>query len=624
MNKQKDFIFFSKLMNAADMGWWKADLTTLNYECSEYISELLGLDDSGIISFEDFNKRILKEEQRPTTVHSFSEQQMSEVVYLLDTVKGAVWVRSKVCFQETDKEGHTNVYGIAELQEASNMTSAYQALQHSERILHNIYKHLPVGIELYNEDGILIDLNDKEQEMFHLEKKEDLLGLDIFKNPMFPEEMKERLRRNEDADFTFRYDFSKIGSYYKNSKREGTIDLVTKVTTLYDDEGNPINYLLINADKTETTIAYNKIQEFEEFFELVGDYAKVGYAHLNLLTGEGYAQKSWYRNIGEADGTPLSDIIGIYRHLHPDDRNCMVQFFEDVRNGLTAKLSKEVRVLRSNGEYTWTHVNLLVRKYIPQDKIIELISINYDITELKKTEEMLVKARDKAEASDRLKSAFLANMSHEIRTPLNAIVGFSALLAATEDMAEKELYNSLISHNNELLLELINDVLDLSKLESGYLELHPSWFNLAELLDESVAEYTRQLAAGVELRTHYLDQGFLVELDRLRIKQILNNFLSNALKNTTSGYVEVFYEIDSSYVRIGVRDTGRGIPQNMLEKIFERFEKVDSFTQGAGLGLPICKSIVDKMNGRIWADSQLGIGTTFMVELPCSVTPIDA
>ena len=566
-------------MNAADMGWWKADLTTLNYECSEYISKLLGLDDSGIISFENFNKRILKEEQRPTTVHSFSEQQMSEVVYLLDTVKGAVWVRSKVCFQETDKEGHTNVYGIAELQEASNMTSAYQALQHSERILHNIYKHLPVGIELYNEDGILIDLNDKEQEMFHLEKKEDLLGLDIFKNPMFPEEMKERLRRNEDADFTFRYDFSKIGSYYKNSKREGTIDLVTKVTTLYDDEGNPINYLLINADKTETTIAYNKIQEFEEFFELVGDYAKVGYAHLNLLTGEGYAQKSWYRNIGEADGTPLSDIIGIYRHLHPDDRNCMVQFFEDVRNGLTAKLSKEVRVLRSNGEYTWTHVNLLVRKYIPQDKIIELISINYDITELKKTEEMLVKARDKAEASDRLKSAFLANMSHEIRTPLNAIVGFSALLAATEDMAEKELYNSLISHNNELLLELINDVLDLSKLESGYLELHPSWFNLAELLDESVAEYTRQLAAGVELRTHYLDQGFLVELDRLRIKQILNNFLSNALKNTTSGYVEVFYEIDSSYVRIGVRDTGRGIPQNMLEKIFERFEKVDSFTQ---------------------------------------------
>ena len=608
-------------MNAADMGWWKADLTTLNYECSEYISELLGLDDSGIISFEDFNKRILKEEQRPTTVHSFSEQQMSEVVYLLDTVKGAVWVRSKVCFQETDKEGHTNVYGIAELQEAPNMTSAYQALQHSERILHNIYKHLPVGIELYNEDGILIDLNDKEQEMFHLEKKEDLLGLDIFKNPMFPEEMKERLRRNEDADFTFRYDFSKIGSYYKNSKREGTIDLVTKVTTLYDDEGNPINYLLINADKTETTIAYNKIQEFEEFFELVGDYAKVGYAHLNLLTGEGYAQKSWYRNIGEADGTPLSDIIGIYRHLHPDDRNCMVQFFEDVRNGLTAKLSKEVRVLRSNGEYTWTHVNLLVRKYIPQDKIIELISINYDITELKKTEEMLVKARDKAEASDRLKSAFLANMSHEIRTPLNAIIGFSSLLHYVENEQEREQYISLINHNNQLLLKLINDVLDLSKIEAGHIELHSEWFNPAELIKESITEYERNVPAGVKLFARYPAAPGQIEHDPMRIKQILNNFISNALKNTVQGHIEVYYETDTDGIRISVSDTGCGIPPDKQGMIFERFEKVDSFAQGAGLGLSICKSIVEKMNGVITVDSTMGVGSTFTVELPCRTRP---
>lgn len=624
MNRLQDFTFFSQLMANANMGWWKANLSTANYECSDFIVELLGLDQTGIISFEDFNKRIQKEEQLSTTIHSYGVYQRPEVVYLLDTVKGPVWVRSKVCFQETDENGNEIIYGISEVQDGPDMASAYQALQYSERLLSNIFKYLPIGIELYDMDGVLVDLNDKELEMFHIEKKEDVLGINIFENPIFPKEMKERLKKNEDADFTFRYDFSKVGSYYQNTQKQGTIDLVTKVTTLYNSEHQPINYLLINADKTETTVAYNKIQEFEEFFELVGDYAKVGYAHLNLLTGEGYAQKSWYRNIGEADGTPLSDIFGIYRHLHPDDRNCMAQFFEDARNGLTAKLSKEVRVLRDNGEYTWTHVNLLVRKYTPQDKIIELISINYDITELKKTEEMLVKARDKAEASDRLKSAFLANMSHEIRTPLNAIVGFSALLATTENMAEKELCNSLISHNNELLLNLINDVLDLSKLESGHLELHPNWFNLAELLDESVAEYTRQLPAGVELQTHYPEQGFLVELDRLRIKQILNNFLSNALKNTTSGYVEVFYEIDSSYVRIGVRDTGRGIPQNMLEKIFERFEKVDSFTQGAGLGLSICKSIVDKMNGRIWADSQLGIGTTFMVELPCLVTPIDA
>lgn len=571
MNRLQDFTFFSQLMANANMGWWKANLSTANYECSDFIVELLGLDQTGVISFEDFNKRIQKEEQLSTTVHSYGVYQRPEVVYLLDTVKGAVWVRSKVCFQETDEDGNEVIYGISEVQDGPDI-AAYQALQYSERLLSNIFKYLPIGIELYDMDGVLVDLNDKELEMFHIEKKEDVLGINIFDNPIFPKEMKERLKKNEDADFTFRYDFSKVGSYYQNTQKQGTIDLMTKVTTLYNSEHQPINYLLINADKTETTVAYNKIQEFEEFFELVGDYAKVGYAHFNILSGHGYAQKSWYRNVGEADETPLSDIFGTYRHFHPDDRALLIRFLDDARKGLTTQLSKEMRVLREDGIYTWTHVNLLVKKYAPQDRIIEIISINYDITELKRTEEMLVKARDKAEASDRLKSAFLANMSHEIRTPLNAIVGFSSLLTSTENAAEKELYNSLIGHNNKLLLNLINDVIDLSKIESGYLELRPDWVNLTELLDESVAEYAHQVPSGVELLTNYPAHDSLVELDKLRIKQILSNFLSNALKNTTTGHVEVFYEVDHQSVRIGVKDTGRGIPQNMLEKIFERFE----------------------------------------------------
>ena len=617
MNRLQDFTFFSQLMANANMGWWKANLSTANYECSDFIVELLGLDQTGVISFEDFNKRIQKEEQLSTTIHSYGVYQRPEVVYLLDTVKGPVWVRSKVCFQETDENGNEIIYGISEVQDGPDMASAYQALQYSERLLSNIFKYLPIGIELYDMDGVLVDLNDKELEMFHIEKKEDVLGINIFDNPIFPKEMKERLKKNEDADFTFRYDFSKVGSYYQNTQKQGTIDLMTKVTTLYNSEHQPINYLLINADKTETTVAYNKIQEFEEFFELVGDYAKVGYAHFNILSGHGYAQKSWYRNVGEADEAPLSDIFGTYRHFHPDDRTLLIRFLDDARKGLTTKLSKEMRVLREDGTYTWTHVNLLVKKYAPQDRIIEIISINYDITELKRTEEMLVKARDKAEASDRLKSAFLANMSHEIRTPLNAIVGFSSLLTSTENAAEKELYNSLIGHNNKLLLNLINDVIDLSKIESGYLELRPDWVNLTELLDESVAEYVHQVPSGVELLTNYPAHDSLVELDSLRIKQILSNFLSNALKNTATGHVEVFYEVDHQSVRIGVKDTGRGIPQNMLEKIFERFEKLDSFAQGAGLGLSICKLIVEKMNGRVLVDSQLGIGTTFVIELPC-------
>lgn len=617
MDKQIDTTFFSKLLTHANMGWWEADLENESYVCSKYISDILELGEDGVISFEDFNKHIVKEEQRHTTIHFFNKENQTEVVYLLNTPKGTVWLRSKVCFHETDKNGKTKVYGIAEAQDGPDMASAYQALQHNERLLYNIYKNLPVGIELYDKNGILIDLNEKETDIFHLVRKSDLLGINIFENPIFPEEMKEKLRKHENADFSFRYDFSKIGNYYPNQKKEGTIDLVTKVTTLYDENHQPSNYLLINTDRTEATIAYNKIQEFESFFELVGDYSKVGYATYNLLNKKGYAQHSWYRNIGEQAGTPVSEIIGVYKHLHPEDRISIIEFLNNARKGDSTKFNRKVRILRENGNITWTHVNLLVKTYAPQDNIIELICINYDITDLKKTEEMLIKARDKAEVSDRLKSAFLANMSHEIRTPLNAIVGFSGLLTCTDNIEEKEQYCKLINHNNELLLKLINDILDLSKIESGHVELQPTWFNLSDLINENVIEYKRQPPFGIKLRTQTPTTDYQVELDKLCLKQVLNNLISNALKNTSQGHIEISYEVNTEGVTICVADTGRGIPRDKTEKIFERFEKLDPFAQGAGLGLAICKLIVEKMGGKITVDSQIGVGSIFKVELPC-------
>lgn len=613
----REDIFLRKLMNKANIGWWEADVKTECYKCSGFIAQLLGLDEDGIISFNDFNKRILREDQQHTTSHSFDElQQTIEEVYLLDTPKGGVWIRSKICYQETDEAGNTKIYGIAETQDGPHMASAYQALQNSERILHNIYKNIPVGIELYNKDGLLIDLNKKELEMFHIASKEDVLGVNLFENPLLPEEIKQKLRNNEDADFTFCYEFSKINGYYQSQNSGGSIDLTTKVTTLYDHNHEPINYLVINVDKTENTIAYNKIQEFKNFFDLVGDYAKVGYAHFDALSRDGYALSSWYRNVGEKEGTPLPEIIGIHSHFHPEDRAVMLDFLDKVIKGESSKLCRDMRIRRADGNYTWTRVNVLVRNYLPQDNIIEMLCINFDITQLKETERMLIQAKEKAEESDRLKSAFLANMSHEIRTPLNAIVGFSRIIAESTDAEERQNYYDIVEANNERLLQLINEILDLSKIEAGIVEFTITPVRLHPLCKEIHDALKFRCPEGVELVYEASDEEITVEGDKNRIFQVISNLIGNAFKFTTRGSVGYGYRRKGNEIEFYVSDTGIGIQTDKLAKVFERFVKVNTFAQGTGLGLSICKTIIERLGGTISVCSEVGKGTTFTFTLP--------
>ena len=604
-------------MNKANIGWWEADLKAETYKCSELISQLLGIGEDGLISFEDFNKRILKEDQGYATFPSFDKvQQTVEEIYLFDTPKGHVWIRSKACFQETDENGNTKVYGIAETQEGIHIASAHQALQNSERILHNIYKNLPVGIELYDKDGQMVDLNKKDMEMFRISNKEDILGVNIFENPILPEEIKQKIKDNENEDFTFRYDFSKINKYYQPNSTTGFIDLTTKVTTLYDHNHEPINYLLINVDKTEDTIAYNKIQEFESFFDLVGDYAKVGYAHFDALSRDGYALRSWYRNVGEEEGTPLPEIIGIHSHFHPEDRAVMIDFLDKVIKGESSKLSRDVRIRRADGNYTWTRVNVLVRNYQPQDNIIEMLCINFDITELKETERMLIGAKEKAEEADRLKSAFLANMSHEIRTPLNAIVGFSSLLEEAEDAEEKHLYATIIEENNKLLLQLISDILDLSKIEAGTFDIIPEQVDAQQLCNELLQSMQVRATEQVEILLAPELPELTFTSDKNRLYQVLLNFVTNALKFTSEGSIVIDYRINGNEVRFSVQDTGMGIEPEKQEAIFTRFVKLNNFIAGTGLGLPICQSIVTQLGGKIGVESEPGKGSCFWFTHP--------
>ncbi len=482
--------------------------------------------------------------------------------------------------------------------------------------LQNIYKNLPAGIELYDKDGFMTDLNDKEMEIFGLRHKEDVIGLNLFDNPLLPQGLKDKLKAGAPIDMSFNYDFDRLDGYYSTS-RTGTISLISKFAPLYDALGNLINILLINIDNTETTNAYSKIQDFEEFFTLIGNYAKVGYAHFNALKCDGYAVNSWYRNVGEKEGTPLNEIIKVHSHFHPDDRRMMLRFFDQVLIREASHLRRDVRILREDGTYTWTRVNVMVRDFRPEDGIIDMVCVNYDITELKETERKLIAARDKAEELDRLKSAFLANMSHEIRTPLNAIVGFPSLLTETEDMKDRKQYMAIVQENTELLLQLISDILDLSKMESGAFEFVKSDTDVNLLCSEIIRSLRMKVPAGVELVFEECLPGCHVWADKNRLNQVISNFINNALKFTFSGSITLgYYRQTDGYLRFYVRDTGMGIPKNKIKTVFDRFVKLNSFVHGTGLGLSICKSLVEQMGGTIGVESEEGEGSCFWFTYP--------
>ena len=245
-----------------------------------------------------------------------------------------------------------------------------------------------------------------------------------------------------------------------------------------------------------------------------------------------------------------------------------------------------------------------------------LIGISWDITNLQNIEQELIKARIKAEQSDRLKSAFLANMSHEIRTPLNAIVGFSQLLPAAETAEEKKLYSGIINQNSDILLQLINDILDLSKIEAGTLEYIKRPMNLGEVCRTIYAVHKERVKEGVTLIFDNEDENLFIEGDQNRIMQVITNFLTNASKFTYEGEIRLGFEQTDKNIRVYVKDTGIGIEPEKVDHVFERFVKLNSFAQGTGLGLSICQMIVEKIGGEIGVTSELGKGSTFYFTIP--------
>lgn len=298
------------------------------------------------------------------------------------------------------------------------------------------------------------------------------------------------------------------------------------------------------------------------------------------------------------------------------------------------RLEKAKQAMKNGEDLSFDYVIKMKTKYdsdwqyctvrgVPMEKdktgkVIKYIGVRLNITEQINYQKFLEREREDARQADKLKSAFLANMSHEIRTPLNAIVGFSELLQTTEDPDMRKEFMGIISNNNELLLRLIGDILDLSKIESGMLELKPEVFDLTAAYKETYTALKQRCTnPEVEFLGYSPYKSCKVKLDRNRVVQVGTNFITNALKHTNKGHILMGYEYVDGGIRLFIEDTGCGIPKENQDKLFQRFAKLDDFTQGTGLGLAICKAIVDAQGGKIGVESEVGKGSTFWAWFPC-------
>lgn len=321
----------------------------------------------------------------------------------------------------------------------------------------------------------------------------------------------------------------------------------------------------------------------------------------------------------EFTGVKAEDIIGKTDfELFPDSRRAHEIRTEDYHTIKTGRMVKKmVEYEKPNGEVRIVNiVRLLITNPDPGASPLLLVMLN-DITEQRQDQLALMKVQE----ADKMKNAFIANMSHEIRTPLNAIVGFAHLVTETTNASEQREYFSIINKNCDLLLKLINDILDLSKIESGRLNYNVSEVELRDICQEAYVVQSLKMTSDVALLYNSVAMPSVrLWIDPHRVEQVLLNLLSNAIKFTSKGFISLFYEVEDMFVRVSVMDTGIGISEEKLESVFERFVKLEDFYQGAGLGLPICKMIVEQLGGEIGVRSELGKGSTFWFTLPLVVT----
>ena len=480
-------------------------------------------------------------------------------------------------------------------------------------LLSLIPEYIPLGLGVYDKDGYLKYANDTTLKMFGVTMK-DIYNINIFDDPNITAEDKTLLKQGLNVSFETDYDFDLCENFYETPIKGIKKYFVTKVTIMRDPEGNRQGYLLACEDITvkkaqerEIIESYKKIKATQKELSLALNAGKLSSWNYNIKEGLFYKFDVHIENIEKRS------LKSIYESIHPDDRNKFMALLEAVAHKQKLPENRIIlRVLENNAtDYSYSSFTYSAVED-EAGNVVVITFIQRDITEDIIYQQNLITAKNKAEEADKLKSTFLANMSHEIRTPLNAIVGFSELLTETDDAEEKFEYKQLIETNSEILLKLIGDILDLSKIEVGSIDINRQKLNLCQLCDELYRSFQQRIKnPKVTLKLINPYTKCVANFDKYRFMQIFTNFATNAIKYTPQGEIVMGYECMPGQVRIYVKDSGIGIPEEKKNRIFSRFEKLDTFAQGTGLGLSICKAIADATGGEVGFKSKANIGSEF-------------
>ena len=511
-------------------------------------------------------------------------------------------------------------YVILTVHDISEERALESSLKHSNEKFLCFFDNVTVGCAICDKEGTLIEVNDAYVDYMGLESKGDAVNqLNIYTNPCINPEFKEMMKSGIPVSGEVKYDYELINQVYVKSRHKDVHYFRFIVNYLRDAAGNVENILIIWVENTLIHKTWRQNKSFREMISAASSASNIGFSSINLLKNEQLVTPEYLKNLGVSSEIDLNTIFSHMKYVDTDTsrQQEFTEYVEKARHEKVKPLERNIHLI-VNGEPRWIKQFLIQQTFDPDNGNIVLLGVNVDINEQKKTEEALREAKEKAESSDKLKSAFVANMSHEIRTPLNAIVGFANLLVTSEDKEDFDSFKQIIEQNSNQLLQLIGDILDLSKIESDTLDFVWSNVNVNAMMYELEKIFQMRNAANPDVVIKCVASvgDCMIRTDRQRLIQVVSNLMTNAIKFTTQGSIIMGYEKRKEEIYFYVTDTGCGIPEENQSQVFERFVQLDSFKQGTGLGLPICSSIIRAMGGKIGVKSKLGEGSTFWFILP--------